>query len=66
MQTTLGINHVELVLERAGCGRHSVPKGVPCWSIRSRHHGDMAAICNKRAIAAGFVGTPSDKSLRKS
>lgn len=51
------------ILDRGPCARHQVPAGIPCWHITMSSAGTLAAICNKRARAAGFDHKISPKSL---
>jgi hypothetical protein len=55
---------IETVLDREGCNKHNALKGAPCFLIRKNEgFGHYAAICNKRAKRAGFVGEISAKAL---
>lgn len=42
------------VLERQPCGRHNVPRGVPCFHVPRSDGSYSVAICNKRARKAGM------------
>lgn len=55
---------VERALDRVACEKHLVPVGIPCWHLHT-DRGYKPAICNRRAVSAGFVGEVSAKSMRK-
>ena len=51
------------IIDRQKCSRHNAPSGTPCWHIIGENGFGNAAICNKRAKSAGFVGKISRVSL---
>jgi hypothetical protein len=55
--------YIPTVLERTSCKNHDVPEGVPCFHIGNDESGYNAAVCNKRALRAGFNARISKSSL---
>jgi hypothetical protein len=61
--------HITDAMERASCKKHGAPKGVPCWTLPKNvgnGFGRYAAICNARIKRAGYIGSISPSSLRRS
>lgn len=55
---------LDSVLERVDCRKHKVPTGVPCFHIYKTTGGYFPAVCNKRAVRAGFNAPIRPESLR--
>ena len=59
--------HLRDLIERVGCGRHQVPKGVPCYHLPKNVRGDggyYPGACGVRIKKGGFVGKISPQSMR--
>ncbi len=50
------------VFEREDCKKHNAPIDLPCWYVHAAK-GRLPAICNDRAIRAGFRALISKSSL---
>lgn len=59
-------NHIPTAVDRVKCSRHKAEHGQPCWWIWPLSgRRKTPAICNQRALNAGFVGEIDPRSLRK-
>lgn len=58
--------HLHSLIERTGCGIHSVPAGIPCHTLPNNVNpeADYVAACGSRIKKAGFVGRISAQSMR--
>jgi len=57
--------HVESIINRKICTRHSAPLGIPCFSLFSSVVDYLyPAICNHRAVAAGANGKITESSFQ--
>jgi hypothetical protein len=58
--------HLHSLIERTGCGIHSVPAGIPCHTLPNNvdPQTDYVAACGSRIKKAGFVGRISAQSMR--
>lgn len=58
--------HLHALIERTGCGIHSVPAGVPCHTLPNNVNPetDYVAACGSRIKKAGFIGRISAQSMR--
>lgn len=58
--------HLHSLIERTGCGIHSVPAGVPCHTLLNNVNPqtDYVAACGSRIKKAGFNGRVSAQSMR--
>lgn len=55
------------VMARKACEKHKVPEGIPCFYIPKKDEsGYLGAICNDRAIRAGFDNPIRPESLDRS
>lgn len=55
-----------VVMDRVPCGKHKMPLGIPCWHIHAGNSSTItAAVCNSRAVKAGFVGQISPAARRQ-
>lgn len=52
---------INQVLASTQCTKHSVGHGEPCWYLM-----DHPAVCGSRLRAAGYTGSVSPNSLRRS
>lgn len=57
-------NFITIVMKRETCGPHKAQKDAPCWVIENSAGYHNIAICNKRALKAGFRAPINSKSLR--
>jgi len=59
--------HIGNILSRVDCPKHKAIEGAACYYLHSDHHpsGFHIAICNSRAVRAGYNGRVSDKALRR-
>lgn len=63
--------HIAEIVDRTPCPKHGAEKGNPCFKVYynspsptdSLRRAYGAAICNLRAITAGFVGEISKESI---
>jgi hypothetical protein len=44
------------ILQQTECRRHKVPVGTPCWVMFTVSGDSRDAICNHRAVSAGWNG----------
>jgi hypothetical protein len=59
--------HMHRAIENTSCGKHQVPKGIPCWHMHKNVEGAegyYGAICGSRIRKAGFIGKISASSMR--
>lgn len=53
------------VIERTRCTVHNKDATQPCWWVpMSTYDGVLPAVCNARALNAGFVGRIDPRSLQ--
>ena len=58
--------HLHALIQRTGCGIHSVPEGVPCYTVPSYVYSqtDYVGVCGSRIKKGGFIGRVSAQSMR--
>jgi hypothetical protein len=56
---TYDTRYLDLITTRVRCDRHQAGTLDPCWTLPN----GAIAICNRRAIRAGFVGRIKQSSL---
>lgn len=59
--------YIPTVIDRVACGLHNMPLGVPCFHVQLNRNTQAIApaICNNRAIKAGYVGRINPASLSR-
>lgn len=56
---------IPAVIDRIRCGPHGKDTTQPCWWVPSLASGYLPAICNARALRAGYQGDINPKSLQR-
>lgn len=57
--------YMHLVMDTVGCQRHKAVRGMACWFIFLPNSLGISAICNNRAVAAGFTGRVNPRSRQQ-
>ncbi len=59
------VNRIPVIVSRETCDKHDASHAQPCWYIYTSQGTRLLAICNARAIRAGYLGEINENSLRK-
>lgn len=58
--------HVSYIYNSTECNKHGAAQGAPCWSVFQSDTGRyLPALCGSRIKKAGFTGTVTALSIRK-